>query len=166
LSTAAEVIGSTIERLADAGLVRYYVIDFSSSLGASSAKVKKPQDGWVNKTVDVNRGVTFPVRALERALGRKDPWDRDVPIVSPAVGRFDANLDPRRWKPFYPNLAFEDMDEEDARWAARIVRQFSDSLIEAIVGLAKYSNPADAAHVARTLEERRDIVTRAYLGSP
>jgi hypothetical protein len=221
LSTAAEVIGSTIERLAgyqvpyssivnledlrldpaaaaagkvterdleqfrgrravatlgghntlidvydaEAGLVRYFVIDFSSALGASSAKVKSPQDGWVNKTVDVNRGITWPLREIEHAMGRKDPWDPHAAIVSPAVGRFDANLDPRRWKSFYPNLAFEDMDDEDARWAALIVRQFSNPLIEAVVRLARYSSPADAAYVARTLEERRDVIEEAYLGS-
>jgi hypothetical protein len=149
----------------EAGLLRYYIIDFSSALGASSAKVKAPQDGWVNKTLDIDRAVTWPVREVGHAFfGHKVPWDPHQPIVSRAVGRFDANLDPRRWRPFYPNLAFEDIDEEDARWAARLIRQCSDPMIETIVRLARYSNPADAAYVARTLEERRDIVVRTYLG--
>jgi hypothetical protein len=38
-----------------------------------------------------------------------------VPGSLPEVGHFEAELfDPKRWKPNYPNLTFEEMDESDA----------------------------------------------------
>ncbi|MBA2565334.1 MAG: hypothetical protein H0V09_07910 [Gemmatimonadetes bacterium] len=147
----------------DAGLLRYHVVDTSSAFGSASNRVKEPSAGYVNNTVDVHRLVTTPLRWLATPFGYRDPWDPAQPVVSPAVGRFDANLEPRLWKPQYPNLAYEDMDEEDAEWAARIIGQFSDELIETIVGLAKFSRPEDAAYMAKTLQERRDIIVRTYL---
>ncbi|MFN2433010.1 MAG: hypothetical protein ABR599_09420 [Gemmatimonadota bacterium] len=148
----------------EAGLVRYWVIDFSGALGASSARVKDPWDGWINNQFDLHWGLTWPLRLLATPFGFRVPWDPAQPVVSPAVGRFDAKLDPRAWKPFYPNLAYEDMEEADAEWAARIVGEFSDELIDAIVELARYSRPEDAGYVADTLKRRRDVVVEAYLG--
>jgi hypothetical protein len=148
----------------DAGLVRYYIVDTSSAFGSASNRVKDPPAGYVNNTIDVHRLVTAPLRGLASPFGYRDPWDPDQPVVSPAVGRFDASLEPRLWKPQYPNLAYEDMDEEDAEWAARLIGRFSDELIEAVVSLARYSNPADAAHVASALAARRDAIVRTYVG--
>jgi hypothetical protein len=103
------------------------------------------------------------LRWLALPFGYRDPWNPQQPIVSAAVGRFDADLEPRLWKPQYPNLAYEDLDEEDARWAAHIIGSFSDQMIEAIVALAAYSRPEDAAYMARTLQARRDIIVKTYL---
>jgi hypothetical protein len=165
LNNADQVDHNTLAELYDeeAGLVRYFVIDFSGSLGASSARVKDPHDGWINNKLDLDWGLTWPLRVLAAPFGYELPWDPAQPVVSPAAGRFGSNLKPRLWKPFYPNLAYEDMDEADAEWAARIVRDFSDELLEAIVDLGRYSNPADATYVLRVLKERRDVIVRTYL---
>jgi hypothetical protein len=80
------------------------------------------------------------------------------------VGRFEPEVEPRLWKPYYPNLAYEDLEEEDARWAARLIARFPDELIAAVVALARYSNPEDAAYVSRALAARRDAIVRTYLG--
>jgi hypothetical protein len=166
LNNADQVDHNTLAELFDeeSGLVRYYVIDFNGTLGASTARVKDPYDGYLNNKFDFDRGVSLPLRLMATPFGYRDPWDADQPIVSPAVGRFDANLQPRLWKPFYPNLAYEDMDDEDAAWAARIVGAFSDEMIDAIVALAGYSDARDAAFVAETLKRRRDIVVQTYPG--
>jgi hypothetical protein len=160
-----QVDHNTIVELFDkeAGLLRYYIVDTSSAFGSASNRVKEPSAGYVNNTIDFDRLATTPVRWLRRPFGYRDPWDPNQPIVSPAIGRFDANLKPRQWKTQYPNLAHEDMDEEDAEWAARIIGQFSDEMLETIVGLARFSNPADAAYMVKTLAERRDIIVRTYL---
>lgn len=147
----------------DAGLVRYHVVDTSSAFGSASNAVKPPSAGYVNNSIDFGRLFTTPLRWLALPFGYRDPWDPRQPIVGPAVGRFDANLEPRLWKTQYPNLAYEDLDEEDARWAARLIRQFSDEMIEAIVALGEYSRPEDAAYMANTLEARRDIIVKTYL---
>jgi hypothetical protein len=164
LNNTDQVDHNTLAELFDeeAGLVRYYIIDFSGALGASSARVKDPHDGYINNHLDLHWGLTWPLRLLAAPFGYRDPWDHDQPIVSPAVGRFDASLDPRLWKPYYPNLAYEDMDEEDACWAAGIVGEFSDELIEGIVTLARYTNHADRDYVTETLKRRRDIIVTTY----
>ena len=55
-------------------------------------------------------------------------------IDDPEVGYYQSKLfEPRRWKPNYPNLAFERMDEADAYWGAKIVTAFSDELIAALM---------------------------------
>jgi hypothetical protein len=148
---------------AEAGLARYYVIDFSGALGASSARVKDPWDGYLNNKLDVHWGLIWPLRVLSTPFGFRPPWDPDQPVVSPAVGRFDADLDPRLWKPYYPNPAYEDLDDEDAAWAALLIGAFSDELIDAVVRLGRYTHARDAAHVADTLKRRRDVIVRTYL---
>jgi hypothetical protein len=140
------------------------VIDFSGSLGASSARVKDPHDGYLNNKVDLHHGATWPLRQIATPFGYRHPWDEDEPVVSPAVGRFEAEVEPRLWKPYYPNLAYEDLEEEDAEWAARLIARFSDELIAAVVALGEYSDPDDAAYVTRALAVRRDAIVRTYLG--
>ncbi|MFN2433011.1 MAG: hypothetical protein ABR599_09425 [Gemmatimonadota bacterium] len=147
----------------DADLVRYYIVDTSSAFGSASNRVKEPAAGYVNNSVDLHRFFTTPLRWLARPFGYREPWLPVTPIVSPAIGRFGPDLEPRLWKPQYPNLAYEDMDEDDAEWAARIVGEFSDEMIDAIVGLAKFSRREDAAYMARTLKARRDVIVRTYL---
>ena len=165
LNNTDQVDHNTLVELFDEenGLLRYYVIDFSGALGASSARVKDPHDGYVNNKVDVHRGLTWPLRLLAAPFGHRDPWDEGQRVVSPAVGRFEGRVEPRQWKPYYPNLAYEDLDEADAEWAARLVGRFSDELIQAVVELARYSRPEDAAYVSRALAERRDAIVRTYL---
>ena len=63
--------------------------------------------------------------------------------MPPSVGRFEADaFDPLKWKPEYPNPAFDNMRPDDAFWAARIVSQFTDEVIRAVVEKAHYSDPA------------------------
>ena len=72
------------------------------------------------------------------------PWQlHQIPVRSAGVGgprRGDA-FEPEKWKPEYPNPAFDNMRPDDAFWAARIVAAFSDEAIAAIVRKAKYSDP-------------------------
>jgi hypothetical protein len=166
LNNTDQVDHNTLVELTDEdhGLLRYHVIDFSGSLGASSARVKDPHDGYLNNKVDLHHGATWPLRQIATPFGYRHPWDEDEPVVSPAVGRFEAEVEPRLWKPYYPNLAYEDLEEEDAEWAARLIARFSDELIAAVVALGEYSDPDDAAYVTRALAVRRDAIVRTYLG--
>jgi hypothetical protein len=81
-----------------------------------------------------------------------------------SVGRFEGDFfDPVRWRPEYPNPAFDNMRPDDAFWAARLVARFSDEAIRAIVAKGRYSEPGAAEHLATTLIKRRDKVLRAWL---
>jgi len=80
------------------------------------------------------------------------------------VGRFASTVDPDRWKPYAPNLAFEEINTDDARWMAARLARLSRAQIEAAVLAGCYSDPADAAYLTEALESRRDVIVRHYLG--
>src|SRR5688572_24329152 len=93
------------------------------------------------------------------------PWMLiDYPDVPRSVGRFEGDaFDPEAWKPEYPNAAFDNMRPDDAFWAARIVSKFSDAMIRAVVGKARYSDPAATEYISATLIKRRDKVLATWL---
>jgi len=93
------------------------------------------------------------------------PWMLiDYPDVPASVGRFEAQaFDPEKWKPEYPNPAFENMRPDDAFWAARIVARFTDDLVSAVVKKAQYSDSRATEYMTRTLITRRDKVLSTWL---
>jgi hypothetical protein len=93
------------------------------------------------------------------------PWMTiDYPRVPKSIGRLEAErFDPLKWKPEYPNSAFENMRPDDAFWAARIVSKFSDEAIRAVVEKAAYSDPAATDYMTKTIIARRDKVVAAWL---
>ena len=68
-----------------------------------------------------------------------------------------------KWRPEYPNPAFDNMRPDDAFWAARLVARFCDEAIRAVVAKARYSEPGAAEHITSTLIKRRDKVLRTWL---
>ena len=83
----------------------------------------------------------------------------------PAVGFIEAEtFDPARWRPDYPNPAFDQRTERDIRWGAQIVAGFTDAHIRAAVATAQYSDPRAADYITRILIERRDKLVRRWLG--
>jgi hypothetical protein len=55
------------------------------------------------------------------------------------------------------------MQPDDAFWGARLVSQFSDNAIRAIVQQAGYDDPQAVDYLTRTLVRRRDIIARTWL---
>ena len=139
--------------------VKGFLIDFGSSLGADAAKgPKNPCEGWVNQ-VDLKEWTLELLTLGLRKTGcdpREQPW-------SPAVGLFSSRLDPIRWKPYEPNLAFEEITKADARWMAARLARFSRAQLEAAVAAGQYRDPRDAAWIVEVLEARRQAILNAYL---
>jgi hypothetical protein len=141
--------------------IQHYMFDFGSILGSGTVFAQRHRAG--NEYI------------LEWAPGWKTlltlglytrPWlHYEYPAaLPPAVGRFEGEaFEPAAWKPEYPNPAFENMRADDAFWAARIVSQFSDQAIRAIVEKAKYSDPRATDYLVATLIQRRDKVLRTWL---
>jgi hypothetical protein len=140
--------------------IKHYMFDFGSIMGSGSVFAQVPRAG--------NEYILEWTPALKTlvTLGLfVRPWILvDYPDVAPSVGRFEAEFfDPAEWRPEYPNPAFDLMRPEDAFWAARLVAKFNDETLRAIVAKARYSEPAAADYIARTLIARRDKVLKTWL---
>jgi len=139
-----------------------YLIDFGTSLGADAGlgAPKTPCEGWTYR-VDFKEAwselVTFGLH--------RPTCEPERQIVSPGVGLFSPSLDPDRWKPYAPNLAFQEMNEDDGRWIARRISRLSRPQLEAAVSAGQYRDPADAAYLVDALEQRRQAIIRRYLGA-
>ncbi|MBI3021258.1 MAG: hypothetical protein HYY59_04585 [Candidatus Omnitrophica bacterium] len=137
-----------------------YLIDFGTSLGADAGTEgpKNPCAGWLN-IVDLQEA---SLKLLTFGLHQPvcEPVARPV---SPSVGLFSPRVDPDQWKPYAPNLAFQEMNQDDARWMARRMARLSLDQIQAAVSAGRYSDPADAAYLVDVLEKRRRAIVRYYL---
>ncbi len=140
--------------------IRHYMFDFGSIMGSGSTTPQAPRAGT---EYILEWGPGFKTLATLGIYVR--PWILvDYWEGAKSVGRFEGDFfDPVKWRPEYPNPAFDNMTPDDAFWAARLVSKFSDDVIRAVVAKARYSEPGAADHVASTLIKRRDKVLRAWL---
>ena len=140
--------------------VRHYMFDFGSIMGSGTIFAQRHRPG--NEYILEWKPGWLTLATLGLYVR---PWMLiDYPDVPPSVGRFEGDaFDPEKWKPEYPNPAFDNMRPDDAFWAARIVSKFSDATIRAIVGKARYSDPAATEYISATLIKRRDKVLATWL---
>jgi hypothetical protein len=140
--------------------IRHYMFDFGSILGSGTVFAQRHRAG--NEYILEWKPGWLTLASL--GLYTR-PWMHiDYPDVPPSIGRFEGDaFDPLKWKPEYPNPAFENMRADDAFWAARIVSKFSDEAVGAIVGAAKFSDPRASEYLTATLIKRRDKVVSAWL---
>ncbi len=143
------------------GQARYILIDFDSCLGAWQGRPKGPWRGWQHEG---DPGWNL-LRVLSLGLLHPEPDPRQ-PIVSPAIGRFDADFDPRAWRPQAPNTAFDHMTPADLRWIAERIRRLDRPRIEAIVAAAELTDPADADYLVETLLARRQRILDLAAAAP
>jgi hypothetical protein len=157
-------MGNTLDMyVEDAGrhFLRHYLIDFGSTLGSATNFPNPPHVGDAN-IVDLREaGVTL------LTLGLKQPaWSKGEAILYPSVGRYSGdNFNPRRWKSDFPLVAFENMTEEDARWAAEIVASFTNEQIWAAVTTGELSDSRASEYLAAQIIARRDKIVAAYIES-
>jgi hypothetical protein len=140
--------------------VRHHLIDFGSCLGSSAvAKRAYPTGGEYFLDYGVSARQIATLGLLPFA------WERALDPDLPSIGFIDSEtFDPGRWRPYYPNPAFDERTARDVRWGARIVAAFSDEHIRAAVGQGRFSDPRAAEYLTRVLIERRDKIVRRWLG--
>jgi hypothetical protein len=140
-------------------IVRHHLIDFGSTLGSASVTAQKPRAGneyiWeARPTLLTMLSFGFWVR----------PWIKVKYPDYPAVGNIEAAYFwPDRWKPEYPNAAFDNARGDDLFWAARRVMAISDEAIRAVVKAAGYSAPGAEDYLADVIIARRDKVGLQWL---
>src|ERR671912_1268193 len=149
-----------LEKTGERAWVKHYMFDFGSILGSGTVYAQRHRPG--NEYI-FEQGPGWLTLVTFGLYVR--PWMRiDYPDVPPAVGRFEADaFDPLRWKPEYPNPAFDNMRPDDAFWAARIVSRFSNDMIGGVVQKAQYSDPRATEFMTAALIKRRDKVVAAWL---
>jgi hypothetical protein len=140
--------------------IRHYMFDFGSIMGSGSTR---PQTLRAGNEYILEWGPSLKTLATLGLYVR--PWiTTNYWEGARSVGRFEGDdFDPVKWRPEYPNPAFDNMRADDAFWAARLVARFSDDAIRAIVARARYSERGAGEHIANTLIKRRDKVLRAWL---
>jgi hypothetical protein len=139
-------------------VARFWILDFSSALGATDHGPKEPRQGWEH-TWDVGQQLAdlFTLGLPPR------PYDEKAKPESPAVGLFDDNYDPWRWKPLMPNMAFADMTEADARWLAAKIAAFTPEQLRAAIAAGEYSHQRDRDYLLQMLLRRQAIIRRTLL---
>jgi hypothetical protein len=140
--------------------VKHYMFDFGSIMGSGTVFAQRYRAG--NEYILEWAPGWRTLATL--GLYTRDWMHIDYPDVPKSVGRFEGNsFDPVRWRPEYPNTAFDNMRPDDAFWAARIVSRFTDADIRAIVSKARYSDPRATEYITATLIERRNRVLKTWL---
>lgn len=133
------------------GRAHYYLIDFDSCLGAWQGQPKPAWRGW--RPAGSVGWALLRVLTIGHAHAAPDPHQ---PIVSPAVGRFEAtHFRPLDWECQAQNNAFEHLTPADTRWICARIGQLGREHIEAVVAAAKLDDPHDAAYLVQTLLERQ-----------
>ena len=139
--------------------IKHYLLDFGSNMGSGSTSLQEPRAGY---EYYADGG------ALLKGIYTFGLWTRDWMHVKypsyPAVGNFEGDFfEPWKWKPEYPNPAFDRMDEADAFWGASLLTYFTDDVIRAVVATGQISDPEAAAYLTKTLIQRRDKCIRYWI---
>jgi hypothetical protein len=140
--------------------IKHHMFDFGSILGSGTNEEDLP---WVGHEYVVEGR---PALATFASLGLwRRPFMRvKAPSDLPAAGNFTADrFAPASWRPHYRNAAFENMQPEDAFWAARLVAAFTPEAITRIVDKARFTDPRVTDHVTGTLLRRRELILRTWL---
>ncbi len=137
-----------------------YLIDFGTALGADAglAGPKTPCAGWTNIVDMEELSLELVTLGFHRPVCDPQPQP-----VSSNIGLFTGNVNPDRWKPYAPNVAFKEMNQEDARWIARRLHQLLRPQIEAAVSAGQYSAAGEAAYLTDVLDARRRAIVDHYL---
>ncbi len=157
-SRALNTFDSYVEE-AGRRFVRHYLLDFGSNLGSGSTNPQEPRGGYeyyVEKDKILKGIFTF-------GLWSRDWMHAKYPSY-PAVGNFEGDFfEAGKWKPNYPNPAFNRMDGSDAFWAARIASRFSDETLRAIIAQAEIGDREAERYLGDVLIQRRDKVVKHWI---
>ena len=164
-SRSVNTLDAWVEK-GDEGYLVHYLQDFSSAFGSGSDAQRRitPQGLRPGNEYVIDAG---PILRSLFTFGIGDrPWRKVKYEVYPEVGRIEGSFfAPEKWKPEYPNPAFERMRPADAFWAAAIVARFSDETVRANVRTGEFQDPAAEKHLADVLLQRRDKVIAHYFGT-
>src|SRR5437868_9669182 len=138
--------------------LRHYLLDFGSDFGAGDV----PTEYWHGREYGMDlKNITKEIVTLGKY---QSPSEKHGVMISPEVGMFTADdFDAEGWKPTYATVMFDNMTDQDAFWATRMILSFTESDLRSIVQTAEYTDPKDTEYVLDTLFERRRIVAKHWI---
>jgi hypothetical protein len=152
---------NTLDMYVDEGgrkFLRHYLIDFGSTLGGG----KSPMEYFHGREYEID-GANM-LKELATLGFYVTPDEKDAPLVFPSVGIFSADdFKPKDWKPSFHVMPFDNMTDEDAFWATRVILSFTNDELLNIVNTAEYARPEATDYVLRTLLERRRLIAAHWL---
>lgn len=143
------------------GYVRHYVLDVGDSFGLTF-------DDSDELTRRFGHSYYFDLEqtAIDLlSLGfvprpyHESPWQ----TVHPIFTYYDVErFVPDQWRSGYPNRGFERLTERDAAWMARILSQFKEEHLRAIVATGRFSSQSIADDLVRILRGRQEKILDRY----
>jgi hypothetical protein len=92
------------------------------------------------------------------------PWQTVKYTEGPSIGKFEGDrFDPREWRPQTPTIAYLELRDDDAFWAAQRIAAFTDDMIRAIIHTGEFSDPQAEKAIADIMIKRRDKILKVYL---
>ena len=138
--------------------VRHYLIDFGKALGVLARISKLRADGHAHWIDFDSAG-----RSLLTAGLYKRPWDGLETPRYRGVGIYEvARYDPGRFEVRFPWEPFEQADDRDRFWGAKLMMRLRPEHIRAAVEAARYSSPEATRYMIDTLIARQRITARHW----
>ena len=139
-------------------LVKHYLQDVGSTFGMCNAEHE-----WDLSYEHFYQGDATRKRLFSFGFALS-PWQTVNYEEYPSIGKFEGEVfDPREWRPQMPTVAYMELRDDDAFWAARRVAAFTDELIRTVVHAGEFSDPAAEKHLGDVLIQRRNTIARVYL---
>ena len=155
-------VGNTLDTLVTENgktIVKHYLQDVGSTFGMANDKYQ-----WDTGYEYYYAGGPSLKRLGTLGFGLSDWQTVDYPTEYKSVGKFEGkDFDPREWRPQTPTIAYMEMRDDDAFWAARKVAAFTDEMIRTAVHQGQFSDQAAETYLADALIQRRDKIKSAYL---
>lgn len=139
--------------------LKHYLLDFGEALAGQAAEAGKNETGYEH-WIDYEK---HTASALAFGLWVR-PWERLTETRWPSIGIFSAKeFDPEEWRPMSPYWPFDEADDSDKYWAAKLVMRFDKPMLEAIVKTGELGDADAETYLVDALYERARIVGERYL---
>jgi hypothetical protein len=142
------------------GYVRHWYIDLGDCFGST----------WSSDDISRRLGhsfvLDFPYLGKDFiTFGTQErPWDHNHQNPeAPIFGYYnEEDFKPDLWRNEYPNPAYDNMQEGDGAWAARILSRFTYGDVQAAVRAGDLTEPAHSAFLVRVLWNRLKAIELRY----
>ena len=146
----------------DRGYVRHYILDVGDSFGLTWVHSDELTRRFGHSHYFDFEHITVDLLSLglvDRPY-YPDPSDRPHPVFT----YYDVDdFVPDEWRNGYPNPGFERRTEHDTAWMARILSQFSEDHLRALVATGRFSRPSVERDLVRILRGRQRKILERYL---